>query len=78
MPTRSEYDEPSLYKIRVKGILGPSWSDWFDHFSISSQGNDTTLRGLVADQAALLGILNKINDLGLVILAVARVGRKRK
>jgi len=77
MANRSDYDEPTLYRIRVKGVLGPSWSDWFDHFSISTRGGDTTLKGPVVDQAALLGILNKINDLGLVILTVTRVERKR-
>jgi hypothetical protein len=69
-----DHDQPAVYRIRVKGVLDPSWSDWFDHFRIYARNDETILKGPVADQGALLGILTKINDLGLMIMTVMRVG----
>lgn len=61
----------SYYQIRVRGRLGPEWAGWFDELSITNLADgDTLLSGPVADQAALHGILNKIRDLGLVLLAL--------
>jgi hypothetical protein len=67
-------DGPLAYEIRVQGVLDQKWSDWFDGLSITPQENDETLlSGPVADQAALFGLLNKIRDVGLPLLAVNRV-----
>ncbi|NLC14542.1 MAG: hypothetical protein GX768_10940 [Chloroflexi bacterium] len=77
MTNRELYESPSFYRIQVKGSLNESWSDWFDGFTVSQEDGKTLLVGQVIDQAALLGILAKINDLGLVILSVKRrVSRK--
>jgi hypothetical protein len=63
--------DPASYCIRVKGQLGPEWSEWFDDMSITcDERNETTLCGQVLDQAALYGILNKIQALGLTLLSV--------
>jgi hypothetical protein len=68
-----EFDRPGLYSIRVKGCLGQEWSDWFDGFVFESPAeNETILTGLVADQAALHGVLSKLRDLGLPLLLVER------
>ena len=65
---------PTLYRIRVKGHLRPEWSEWFDNMTIITEKNgDTTLSGLVVDQAALHGLLVKVRDLGLTLIAVERV-----
>jgi hypothetical protein len=70
------FDKPGIYCIRVKGSLDQRWSDWFDGFGISPQaGDETLLTGMVADQAALHGLLNKIRDLGLPLLLVRREGQ---
>ncbi len=62
---------PASYRIRVKGRVGPEWSEWFDGMTITSdEHNETTLSGQVLDQAALYGILNKIRDLALPLLSV--------
>ncbi len=66
-------NNPTVYQIRLKGILDPSWSDWFDNFTITTQEEETLMEGPVADQAALHGILSKINDLGLAIVTVTQV-----
>ena len=65
--------EPASYQIRVKGYLGPEWSEWFEGLTISwEKPDETLLSGQIADQAALHGILNKIRDLGLPLLSVTR------
>jgi hypothetical protein len=66
--------EPShiqVYQIRIKGHLGADWTDWFDGLDITLQDNgDTLLTGPVIDQAVLHGLLRKVRDLGLPLLAV--------
>jgi hypothetical protein len=76
-------DEGALYKIRVLGILGESWSEWLDGVAIQPQAcGQTLLIGSIRDQAALHGLLNKIRDMGLPLLCIksrrfpARVERK--
>jgi hypothetical protein len=62
------------YHIRVKGHLDQCWSDWFDGFTITNVENgEAILCGTIVDQAALHGVLMKVRDLGLPLLAVSRV-----
>ena len=71
---RRKFDKSAVYHIRVKGLLGEKWSDWFDGFTITPQADDETLLvGPVSDQAALHGLLAKIRDLGLTLSLVQRV-----
>ena len=73
------FSEPSIYHIRVQGILDEKWSDWFDGFTITPQADDETLlAGPAPDQAALHGLLAKIRDLGLPLLHVKRVDSKAR
>ena len=61
------------YQIRVKGHLRPEWTEWFDDMTIIHETNGTTIMsGAVADQAALHGLLIKVRDLGLELIAVSR------
>jgi hypothetical protein len=61
------------YEIRVKGHLRPEWTEWFDEMTITHERDGaTTLSGPVADQAALHGLLIKVRDLGLELIAVSR------
>ena len=78
MNDSKKYDESTVYQIRVKGTLDPSWSDWFDGFTITTTDDETELTGLVADQAALHGILTKLNDLGLAIVSMTQAGGEPK
>ena len=74
MPNSDICDEEALYKIKVKAHLDPSWSCWLDGLSIKPLANgETLLTGMVRDQAALHGLLNKIRDLGLLLLLVERI-----
>jgi hypothetical protein len=62
------------YEIRVEGHLDPEWSEWLDGLTISYDGEgNTVLRGSLVDQAALHGVLMKIRDLAVPLLAVNRV-----
>ncbi len=62
---------PLNYEIRVAGRLSTKWSAWFEGMTVEhGPGEQTVLRGRVADQAALFGLLMKVRDLGLVLLAV--------
>ncbi len=65
---------PLVYQIRIKGHLGPHWSDWFEGLTITLEANgDTLLTGPVADQAALYGVLRKVRDVGLPLRSVVCV-----
>lgn len=60
-----------IYIIRIKGDLDEGWSDWFDGMAIQAeQSGQTSIAGPVRDQAALVGLINRIHDLGLVLISV--------
>jgi hypothetical protein len=55
--------------------LHSRWAGWFDGLTVTHESDGTTVvRGPVADQAALHGLLRKLHDLGLPLLSVARTG----
>jgi len=63
-----------VYQIRIEGHLDDQWTDWFGGMTITLEENgDTLLTGLVADQAALFGLLKKMRDLGLSLVSINRV-----
>jgi hypothetical protein len=63
-----------VYQIRIQGLLGPQWKDWFEGLAITQEENgDSLITGPVADQAALHGLLKKVRDLGLPLISVNRV-----
>ena len=62
------------YELRVKGHLDARWVDWFDGLTLTHVGDgSTTIRGAVADQAALHGLLQKLRDLGLPLISVTEL-----
>lgn len=61
------------YEIRVEGILDQRWAAWFEGLEIISDGSQTVISGPVVDQAALHGLLNRVCDLGLVLVSVRRL-----
>jgi hypothetical protein len=64
-------DEPDRYEIRIKGHLDTRWADWFEGLTITrTEHGETLLAGPVADQAALHGLLRKVRDLGVMLIAV--------
>jgi len=71
-----QFDQPSMYQIKVKGGFDETWSDWFDALTVVQHKDETLLTGLVRDQAALHGLLAHIRDLGLPILLVEQIQEK--
>jgi hypothetical protein len=72
-------DQPTTYQIKVPGYLDESWSEWADGMTITVEcGRDgvptTTLTGIVADQAALQGLLRRLYSLGLPLISVNWAG----
>jgi hypothetical protein len=73
-----EGNSTAYYEIKVKGRIEESMSDWFEDMSIeieSTEGGSTvtTLRGVVADQAALQGIISRIGMLNMTLISVTKV-----
>jgi hypothetical protein len=69
----------TIYEIRIQGHLDQHWSAWFDGLKISyDTDGSTVLRGPLVDEAALHGVLIKIRDLTLPLLAVNRVAADRQ
>jgi len=63
----------ACYQIRVRGHLDPQWAEWFKGMTITHTADgETVLAGLVADQAALHGLLARVRDLGLTLVSVNR------
>ena len=66
--------QPRVYQVRIKGHLGPQWTEWFGGVTITLQDNgDTLLTSPVADQAALHGLLKRVRDLGIPLISVSPV-----
>jgi hypothetical protein len=65
---------PSAYRLQIDGHLDQHWSSWFGDLTLIREDDGTTsITGLIADQAALHGLLSRIRDLGIVLISVARV-----
>ena len=60
----------NVYEIRVQGRLDQHWTTWFAGLMLTYEGADTVLTGVLADEAALHGVLTKIAGLNLHLLSV--------
>ena len=80
------HHDPGLYEIRLEGRLHERWLAWFDGMTLISvpnpssdtqasagQGVISVLRGPVADQAALHGMLARLRDFGMPLISIVRV-----
>ena len=66
------------YEIRVTGHLGDTAIEWLGAVSIANQENgDALLTGSIPDQAALMRVLLCLHDLGLTILSVKALRRRK-
>jgi hypothetical protein len=65
------------YKIRVRGHLGETICCAFPSLQARTQGHDTMLTGVLADQAALYGVLAELEALGLELIEFRRLSPHR-
>ncbi len=67
-------DKPCFYEIQVEGQLTERWSDWLGGLALRVEADgQTTLRGPLPDQAALLGVLGQLHALNLTLISVQRI-----
>lgn len=69
-------ERQTIYQIKVKGRLDKRWSEWFSDMTIEIESDNppiTTLTGMVVDQAALRGIISRLWDLDMTVVAVNSV-----
>ena len=64
--------QPPRYQIRVRGVLGETLLTAFPELRAESEAGETVLGGTLPDQAALYGVLARIEALGLELLEVRR------
>ena len=70
----STTDGAGRYEIRLKGHLDNRWATWFDGLTLTTNSDGTTtIHGIVVDQSALHGLLQKVRDIGLPLISVTRV-----
>ena len=67
-----------VYRITVQGRLDEAWSEWLTGLALTTTMDEhgaivTTLTGEVVDQAALRGLLNRLWDWNLTLIAVTRL-----
>mgnify|MGYP006214928709 CR=1 FL=1 len=72
---RSAREDRRRYELRVKGHLDARWADWFDGLTLTQLPDGTTsITGIVPDQAALHGVLQRLRDLGLPLISLRQLG----
>jgi len=67
-------DKPAFYQIEVQGTLSSSWSDYLGGLAISvndeQDARSTLLEGEFMDQAALIGVIDSLYNLGFPLIRV--------
>lgn len=72
-----KHHRPLRYEIRVERYLGPAVAALFPEFEHSEDNGCTVMRGTLPDQSALHGVLARIRDLGLTLVALNRLDDDR-
>jgi hypothetical protein len=73
-PSENPIRPDGIYCLKVYGHQKPRWRECFVWISVTSHVVvTTTLLGSVVDQPALYGIISRVRDLGLTLLAVERL-----
>jgi hypothetical protein len=72
------FDTPAIYRISVWGVLDEKWSSRLSGVQITHAGEPggfpiTTLTGVMTDQTAVAGLLQKLYSLGFTLLSLQRL-----
>ena len=63
-----------VYEIHIEGHLDSTWSEWLDGLEVQLLENgETILYGPIADQSALLGVLNKLGRMNVTLISVNEI-----
>jgi len=65
-------DQLTRYQIRLQGHFDARRLRWFEDLEVSRRPEGETVISGALDQAALHGVLNRIRDMGVVLIAVER------
>jgi hypothetical protein len=68
--------KPTRYEIRIRGVLSETLLGGFPGLDATAEDGNTVLAGPLPDQAALHGVLNQVEGLGLELVAVCRIPSK--
>jgi hypothetical protein len=66
----SATDSPQAYRIAVRGSLDRDWLSWLGEAAIEVVGEVTLVSVTLPDQVALRGLLTRLWDLNMTIVAV--------
>lgn len=66
----------AAYEIRIAGRVGEQLLSAFEGMEATVGSRETVLRGPVLDQAALYGLLDRVQALGLELVEVRRLSRR--
>lgn len=64
---------PASYEIRIRGRVGDPVLATFEDLDASVRPAETVLRGVIRDQAALHGVLDRIQSLGLELIEIRQL-----
>ncbi len=72
---------PTEYRIVVAGALDPAWSERASGMAVvvheeADGGTTTELRGRLADQTALMGVIDRLYSYGAHLLSVECLSRR--
>ena len=62
--------QPRSYRLVLRGELGDSFGVLFDGMQLQRLAGTTVLTGDVTDQAHLLGLIERVQDLGVELVSV--------
>ena len=62
--------QPQSYRLVLRGELGDSFGVLFDGMQLRRLAGTTVLTGDVTDQAHLLGLIERVQELGIELVSV--------